>query len=243
MGGDMPKILQPCLERPMVEYPLRVASMLPSDDTFLVIGYKGDSVIEWCGGNNFGRDVLFVEQKEQLGTGHAVLQVCPLISEQADVQNVLVMAGDAPILDYTMLLDFIHDFNSDPAYEAGILTTKTEKSHGFGRIIRAEGRSNFELGVFAGTIEEKDIPQDRQDLRNIKEISTGTLIFRKESLCKYLALVGNNNKQGEYYLPDVVNLLHRDGFKILAHCCLRIPEIHGANDMNQLKELEDLMRG
>jgi bifunctional UDP-N-acetylglucosamine pyrophosphorylase/glucosamine-1-phosphate N-acetyltransferase len=150
---------------------------------------------------------------------------------------VLILAGDVPVLDYQILQSFIDEFvqHKDTQYAAGILTTSTPSPAGYGRILRDE------KGNFSGTIEQKDIPEDRADLFAIKEISTGTLIFRYSFLDAYIKRIGCDNKQNEYYLPDVVNLLHKDRHSILAYNCDRIPEIHGANDMTQLKQIETWM--
>jgi CTP:molybdopterin cytidylyltransferase MocA len=236
MGGDLPKVLQPCLDRPMLDFSLRLANMIPSDRTYLVVGYQSDKIYNWIDSNDsLSKELIFVRQDEQLGTGHAVKQVVPLIDHRDDIVNVLTMAGDVPVLDYNILKEFIDAFNSNTEYAAGVLTTDTPKPMGCGRIMRDSN------GLFSGTIEQKDIPEDRTDLLQIKEISSGTLLFRKSLLVKYLELIQPNNKQNEYYLPDVINLLHKDGYPILAHKCERIPEIHGANTKEQLHYLEEWM--
>lgn len=230
MGGDLPKVLQPCLGIPMLDYVLRIGILLAPEMIYLVKGYKGELIDNHL--SYFYDDhVQLVTQKERLGTGHAVMQVAPFLKPG---KYVIVMAGDVPVLDFNTMNNYISKFK-DMDCPAGILTTRAENPHGFGRIIRdSEGK-------FMGTIEQKDIPNDRPDLEEIKEISAGILIFRSSDLIEKLGKIDNNNAQKEYYLPDVINLLLKEGKEIMVYLEPKIPEVHGANNPQQLAEIEKWM--
>lgn len=232
MGGDLPKVLQPCLGLPMIEYSLRISKMLAADKTYIVVGYKKLDVINYI--KNIGDyNCHYVNQDSQLGTGHAVMQVIPEINNINPDHIILITAGDVPIIDYQMIDEFINAFNNN--YVAGILTTDSPTPDGCGRIIRDANNK------FIKTIEEKDIGPDQQHLKNINEISSGIMLFRYSALLDNLFKITSHNAQNEYYLPDVLNLLLINKQSVLAHKCNRIPEIHGANTPTQLKQIETWM--
>lgn len=253
MKSSLPKVLHTCLNLPMIEYPLRTAQMISSDQIYVVTGYKSKEVTQYIQ-SNIGRLFNFVIQEERLGTGHAVMITLPKIvdnnlhtdicknTSMCDNEIILVMAGDVPVLDYEIVNSFLTNFhskdNTENQYVAGILTTYTPNPEGCGRIIR-DSENNF-----IGTVEEKDIgttSEYPEELRNISEISSGTLIFRAKLLEEYIFKINNNNVQSEYYLPDVINLLLKDKLPVLAHNSNRIPAIHGANNPEQLVLVEKWM--
>lgn len=229
MGGNIPKVLQPCLGIPMLDYVVRNATMLGPDHIHLVVGYKKEMIKQHL--ENLGSCYHLVEQRERLGTGHAVMQVTPFLKSG---NTVLVMAGDVPVLDYQTLRKFVERFN-EGEYPAGILTANTPTPDGYGRIIKDDS------GKFIGTIEQKDIPEDRDDLKAINEISTGTMIFQADQLTEKLKLIKNDNAQSEYYLPSVINLLIKENHEVMTYLGSRVPEIHGANNPKQLIQIEEWM--
>lgn len=234
MGSSLPKVLVKCLGLPMIDYTIRNAKMLGSDHIYTVVGYKKQLVTDHIRHISGGSPILdFINQEEQLGTGHAVMCCMDKISELPSNDIILVMLGDVPVIDYNIINNFIQDFKINQ-YSAGILTTNTPQPDGCGRIIK-DHEDNF-----IKTIEEKDIPED-SDYKNICEISTGTMIFKKSVLAEWIFKINDDNAQKEFYLPDVINLLLENGYRVLAHNSNKIPPIHGANNPEQLSLIEKYM--
>lgn len=218
MKSEMPKVLHTIAEKPLLGHVLDTAAALQSDKTIVVYGHGGDQVRQTF----IGRALTWIEQIEQQGTGHAVLQTISALDDDA---TVLVLYGDVPLLRPTTLEPLVEKAAQGPALLTAVLTDP----QGYGRVIRDE------KGLFARVVEQKDAGAD--ELR-VQEVNTGVMAMPALMLKKYLPRVTNNNAQGEYYLPDVLSMAVTDGFDVQVVTVDDAIETEGVNTRAQLVQLE-----
>lgn len=227
MRSDLPKVLFPVCGRSMVEYVLDALAASGIERRVLVVGYRADEVQ-----NKLARyaGLEFVEQTEQLGTGHAV-QVCKEKIEGHD-GAVVVLTGDSPLVQTNSLRQLLDEFDRDrPACILG--TLHKQDPAGLGRIVRDQA------GQFSAIVEEKDAtPQQR----NITEVNMSTYVFDAVELLDALAKLTNNNRQGEYYLTDCPGIMKRLGKDVRALPVLDPCESLSVNTVDDLAIVEDEMR-
>ncbi len=219
MKADKPKVLFEVAGRSMIRRVIDVVKGAGADSVALICGYKSQDVkahLEDMG------TLSFFEQKEQLGTGHAVMQV-DLDGFSND--DVIIMPGDTPLFQSGMIREFIEDFRKTGCH-GSILTTILEDPHGYGRIIRKDG------SVLRIT-EHKDAKPHELD---VKEINTGVYAVKRETLKKYLKRLDDNNAQKEYYLTDIFKHMIADGLKVGAYAYPVSRECMGVNSRRQLME-------
>ncbi|HET8707659.1 MAG TPA: NTP transferase domain-containing protein, partial [Pseudomonadales bacterium] len=183
MKSALPKVLHTVAGKPMLQHVFDVAEQLQANKIICVIGHGADQIEKHFA----NRAVQWVEQAEQLGTGHAVQQVLPHIG--AD-EKVLVLYGDVPLISLSTLKQLLaipHPYN--------ILTLEMANPHGYGRIIRNE------IKEIVAIVEEKDAEPEQ---KKIKEVNTGVIAINGDLLHKWLPKLENNNSQKEYYLTDLV---------------------------------------
>lgn len=222
MHSDMPKVLQPLAGRPLLDHVLDLSEGLGATDIAVVYGHGGNQVRLAC-----DREPLRWElQTEQLGTGHAVLQALPSV---ADANQVLILYGDVPLLTPATLRRLI---DATAPGDVSILTVDLDDPKGYGRIIRDEGR-------VVAIVEEKDAT-DAQ--RAVQEINTGVMIAPAGQLKEWLAAVGNDNTQGEYYLTDVIAMAVAGGTPVHGIKADSWIEVMGINDKQQLAAAERAMQ-
>ncbi len=227
MESDLPKVLMPACGRPIVEYVLDALESVQVDRVVVVIGYRGDLVREALADRS---NVDYVEQTEQLGTGHAV-QVCR--SHLMDHDGpVVVVTGDSPLIQSDSLEQLLELYDSEqPACILGTLLK--EDPQGLGRIVRDE------TGTFIGIVEEKDAT-DKQ--RQIREVNMSTYVFHGPDLVPALDQLGNDNQQGEFYITDCPGILSSARKDVRALPVLKPCEALSINNMAQLKVVEEEMR-
>jgi UDP-N-acetylglucosamine diphosphorylase/glucosamine-1-phosphate N-acetyltransferase len=225
MKSDLPKILHPLNGRPMVHYVIDAAEAIGSNKIVLIVGHKSEMVIEACR----NRQVEYITQEDQLGTGHAVMQTTPIFNNFCG--NILVLSGDVPLLT-SQTLNSLIEIHQEENPLASLLTAEMDDPSGYGRIVRDES------GFVKKIVEHKDA--DLTTLR-IKEINVGIYVFKSGRLFETLPLLKNDNSQGEYYLPDVVKLYVDWGEKVAAVLTPDIEETHGINDVRQLKRAEQIL--
>jgi len=218
MKSAMPKVLHQVAEKPMVEHVVDAASSLGASQTVLVVGHGADQVRA-----TVSRDVEYVEQTEQLGTGHAVQQSLPLLSPD---DTVLIAYGDVPLTKpetFKKLIDDVNDSN------IALLTVIMEDPTGYGRIIRDAS------GKVRGIVEQKDASLEQLQ---INEGNTGILAAKASALSELLGRIDNNNAQQEYYLTDIFEIAVKQGMTISTHQPEQEWETAGVNSRLQLAELE-----
>jgi len=225
MKSNLPKVLHKISGKPMVNRVIEMLEGIKSNSIFLVVGYKSEQIIE-----SVGDKVQYVKQKEQLGTGHAVLQA---YSELNDKEGVtIVVSGDTPLLTLETIEILIKNHLKNNL-TATILTTKINQPTGYGRIIRNSNREVIRI------VEEKDTTLEE---KAIKEINTGIYCFDNKKLFEALIQVNNNNKQGEYYLTDVIEILRAQGNRIGTYETNNLNESLGINDRVNLAYAEKILQ-
>ncbi|MCL1805736.1 MAG: bifunctional UDP-N-acetylglucosamine diphosphorylase/glucosamine-1-phosphate N-acetyltransferase GlmU [Clostridiales bacterium] len=225
MKSKLPKVLHPLLGEPMIGYAVRALEQAGVSKVLAVLGYGADQVEKAMEGR-----IQPVYQKEQLGTGHALMMALPELLKQ-EGGDCLVINGDMPLLTAGTLAA-LRDERAKTGAQAAVLTAVVGEPKGYGRIIREEGS-------VAAIVEEKDA-NDTQ--RQIKEINAGAYCFDIGWLAKALRELSPANAQGEYYLPDAIAWLVGQGQVVAA---LRTPdpeEIQGINDRVQLAHAQDDLR-
>ncbi|OOF89444.1 UDP-N-acetylglucosamine diphosphorylase/glucosamine-1-phosphate N-acetyltransferase [Rodentibacter ratti] len=218
MYSDLPKVLHTVAGKPMVKHVIDTANSLGAENVHLIYGHGGELMRERLANEK----VNWVLQTEQLGTAHAVQQAAPFFKDNEDI---VVLYGDAPLITKETLEKLIA---AKPENGIALLTVKLDNPTGYGRIIRENGR------VIA-IVEQKDANAEQL---NIQEVNTGVMVSDGASFKKWLARVGNNNAQGEYYLTDLIALANQDGCQVVAVQATDMMEVEGANNRLQLSALE-----
>ncbi len=216
MKSARPKVLQTVGGRPMLERLVDTAKALAPDRIHVVIGAGGDQVQEALA----GLDLVWAEQRERLGTGHAAMQALPAVDPEA---RVLVLPGDMPLVRPSTLARLL---KSDA--DLTVLSFIAEDPTGYGRILR-------DGDAVRGIREEKDASDEE---RAIDEVNSGVLAAGAADLAAWLERVGADNAQGEYYLTDCVELAADDGRDVDAVIAGDAGELMGANDRVQMAVLE-----
>jgi bifunctional UDP-N-acetylglucosamine pyrophosphorylase / glucosamine-1-phosphate N-acetyltransferase len=219
MYSDIPKALHPLADKPLIGHVVATAWQLDPAHIHIVYGFGGEQVRNTLN----DKRLLWTEQAQQLGTGHAVQQVIPKIS---DDEMVLVLYGDVPLIQADTLKTLCAKVTAD---SIAILAVKLANPFGYGRIVRNS------LGQVLKITEEKDA--DAQ-VKQIQEVNTGILAMPALHLRRWLNLLKNNNAQGEYYLTDIISYAAQEGITIHTHEPHSEHEVRGVNDRVQLAELE-----
>ena len=223
---DMAKVMYEINEKPMVEYVVELAAKLQAARTLVVVGWQKDTVIA-----HFAKQpgVEFIEQTQQLGTGHAVLQTADALKDLEG--DVLVLSGDVPLLSEKTARALIGYHRASDAV-ATILTAEVGDPAGYGRIVHNDDGSVKKI------VEHKDA--SKKELA-ITEINSGIYLFEKQKLFDALANLSPNNAQGEYYLTDVFEMFWKNQWRVSAVKALDAVEVMGINDLVQLETARQLM--
>ena len=222
MKSEVPKVLHPVCGRLMIEYVLDAARAAGAERLIVVVGHKADLVRSSLAHH---RDVVFAEQTEQKGTGHAVMMCEKHLAEHSG--SVLILAGDTPLLQGSSLKALLDSQVSQNA-ACVIGTADTRNNDGLGRVVRNSS------GAFERIVEQKDASPEQ---REITEINTGCYAFNTPLLLSALKSVKPNNSQSEYYLTDCPRILMDQGHNVAATCSLTIEEALGVNNRVQLSEV------
>ncbi|MEX0619618.1 MAG: bifunctional UDP-N-acetylglucosamine diphosphorylase/glucosamine-1-phosphate N-acetyltransferase GlmU [Pseudohongiellaceae bacterium] len=221
MYSDKPKVLHAIGGRPMLAHVVDTAGALPGARLHIVVG-AGAGAVKACFSNHSG--INWVSQEQQLGTGHAVAQALPAIAGEDG--TVLVLYGDVPLIRPQSLEALLAAGGADTV---ALLTLVTDTPHGLGRILRND------RGQVTAIVEEKDASEEQKQIR---EINSGIIALPSSRLHDWLSRIGNDNRQGEYYLTDVIALAVADGCQIATTSTGESPEVQGVNDKKQLAALE-----
>lgn len=225
MKSKLYKVMHPVMGRPMVGHVVNAALEANATEVITITGFGADIVKDYLGDRS-----QYVYQEEQLGTAHAVDQAKDLLEGKKG--TTLVLSGDTPLLQADTLKQLM-DYHENENAKATILTALADQPHGYGRVIRAEDDSVSKV------VEEKDASTEE---KAVQEINTGTYCFDNEELFKALEKVDNNNAQGEYYLPDVIEILKANNEKVGAFQLENMDETLGVNNRVALSEATALMR-
>ncbi|HBJ35640.1 MAG TPA: glycosyl transferase family 2 [Planctomycetaceae bacterium] len=233
MKSDLPKVLLPVCGRPMIHFVLDALQAAGFNEKVVVIGHRGDLVREEL--SQRPDPITFVEQTQQLGTGHAVMQCLPHLAGHDGAGHdgpVIVVAGDSPLLQAASLDKLLAYFQAQqPALLLGTLIK--DDPTGLGRIVRDAA------GNFTGIIEHKDASDDQ---RMIREVNMSTYLFNGSDLVESLGKLENNNSQGEFYLTDCAAILYRSGRPVTALPVLQACEALSINNPDELQLVDATMR-
>ncbi len=218
MYSSLPKVLHPLAGKSLLEHVLDNARALNPTKLVVVYGYGGDQVKERITAD----DVIFVRQKDQLGTGHAVLQAVPQLDDHVPT---LILYGDCPLTGEASLKRLVEKAQGTCL---GILTVVLDNPTGYGRIIRENGK-------IVRIVEQKDgTPAELA----VNEINTGILCVPTIPLKRWLASLTNHNAQGEYYLTDIIEKALAENIAVVSSHPDHVWEAMGVNSKSQLAELE-----
>lgn len=224
MKSKTNKVLHNLCGKPMVEHVIDACRSVGISRFYVVIGNDAEQVKA-----HLGDGYTYVLQKEQLGTGHAALQVSPYYQHEP---SVFVLCGDTPLITGATL-QRMQQVHKVADADVTVLTAVLPNPGDYGRILRDDN------GQVCGLVEAKDATPEQLA---IKEINTGFYCFRAEKLFEALSRLTNDNAQGEYYLTDVIASLYQRGCRI-ASCLLEDSrEALGINDRVRLAEAEGIMR-
>lgn len=220
MYSKLPKVLHEIGGEPMVQRVIDTARALNPQSISVVIGHGKEQVLA-----RVKRDVNWVEQTEQLGTGHAVKMALPHLPKEG---RTLVLYGDVPLTD----AETLHNLLEAAGNEVGLLTDVLDDPTGYGRIIRDGGK-------VVAIVEEKDADDSQ---KAVKETNTGILVLPNAKLEGWLNSLSSNNAQGEYYLTDLIALANSDGIAVHPVQVSASYLAAGVNNKVQLAELERIFQ-
>lgn len=218
MRSNLPKVLQPLAGRPLLGHVIQTAKQLNANNIITIFGHGGTQVQQ-----QFQQEkIQWVEQAEQLGTGHAVQMTLPVLPHDG---LSLILYGDVPLVRQQTLEKLL---TVSSTTGIGMITLHVEDPTGYGRIIR-------ESDKIQAIVEHKDASEQQ---RQIQEINTGIYCVSNHKLHEWLPKLSNNNAQGEYYLTDIVAMAVADGLEIASIQPDLAFEVEGVNDRIQLAALE-----
>jgi bifunctional UDP-N-acetylglucosamine pyrophosphorylase/glucosamine-1-phosphate N-acetyltransferase len=220
MRSDLPKVLHPVAGKPMLAHVLDAARELAPTKVCVVYGHGGEQVRTALDST----DLTWALQEPQLGTGHAVMQAMPEFAAVPPAPT-LVLYGDVPLIRAATLRRLIEAAGAD---KLALLTAHLDNPHGYGRIVRVDGK-------VTRIVEEKDADDAE---RAIREINTGILVAPGAALARWLPQLGSANAQGEYYLTDIVALAVAEGMDVVTAHPDANWETEGVNSKVQLAALE-----
>jgi len=222
-NSDVPKVMRQVCGKPLLWYVLEALPVTDKQDVIIVVGYGKDKVMEYFDGYRFAT------QEKQLGTGHAVMAA----AEQLGGFDgpVLVCYGDMPLVKRETYETFVNE-HFETGNDCTILTAKTADPKGLGRVVRNND------GEFVRVVEDRDC--DSEELK-ITEINTGVYVFNTPRLLNALKQLKNENDQGEYYLPDVAEIMLNSGEKAGLFKRNMGDELIGVNTVEQLNQVEEIL--
>ncbi|WP_414730350.1 bifunctional UDP-N-acetylglucosamine diphosphorylase/glucosamine-1-phosphate N-acetyltransferase GlmU [Zhongshania aliphaticivorans] len=223
MRSTLPKVLHPVAGKSMLSHVIDLAAAVASDKTHVVIGHGADQVKSSIPNST----VQWALQSEQKGTGHAVAQALPAVSDDA---QVLILYGDVPLTTPETIQKLVStSANKANTEQVTLLTVELGDPNGYGRIIRNNSHQ------VTAIVEQKDASVAQL---SISEVNTGIMCVSASALKRWLPKLSDNNAQGEYYLTDIIAMAVSDGVAI--HVCQATEpmEVQGANNRIQLEELE-----
>ena len=223
MKSQKPKVVHEVLYKPMINHVVDELKALGVDETIVVVGHGAEQV------EALVDDVAFVYQKEQLGTGHAVMQAEDVLKDKDGL--TIVLNGDAPLITKETLKEMI-DFHISQRNQGTVMSCDCDVSMHFGRIIKDGSQ-------VTGIVEYKDLEPSQV---NITEMNVGEYCFDNKALWKALKEVTNDNAQNEYYITDLIGIMNQQDLKVDAYKIRDYDEVGGINDRVALAEATQLLK-
>jgi UDP-N-acetylglucosamine diphosphorylase/glucosamine-1-phosphate N-acetyltransferase len=219
MKSDLAKVLHPLCEVPMLSYPVEAARAAGSERIAVVIGHQAEQIRETFRNQR----LIFVEQREQLGTGHAVLQAREVF--QGYDGAIVILCGDVPLIRPATVRS-LYERNHSERAAVTVLTVILEEPSGYGRVVKTGGGSVLKI------VEEKDATAKE---RQIREINTGIYCVESRFLFTSVAGLSNRNAQREYYLTDIIEIACKKGMKVDSFLAGDPLEVMGINTPEDLE--------
>ena len=223
MNSGLPKVLHKFQGKALVDHVLDESKFLKPIESILVVGFKKEEVISHT---NNRSNLKYITQREQLGTGHAVLQTEELLKNKKG--HILILYGDVPNIKASTLQPIVDDHIINDR-DLTLITAEIDNPTGYGRIIRDKNGSLLKI------VEEKDCSDDE---KMIKEWNPGIYIFKTPKVFEILNNIKTNNASKEYYLTDAIGLAQQSNMQIKAIKIANSDEVLGINTTEQLEELE-----
>ena len=223
MKSEKSKVVHEVNGVPMVKMVSKLLKNVGIEKSIYILGHRKEEVLATIG------EVEYVEQAEQLGTGHAVLIAKEKIEENKD--DVLITYGDTPLLTEETINRMKEQFHKEDL-DCIILSCNMKDPFAYGRIIKKDGN-------VVDVIEEKEATEEQ---KKIKEVNTGVYIFKYKSLIDALGKINNNNVKGEYYLTDTIKILSDGGYKVGSYEIDDEDEVLGVNSKAQLAQANKILR-
>ena len=227
MKSSLVKVLHPLCGRPMLTYPVAVAREAGSERIVVIVGHQAEPVKE----SITDKELIFVEQREQLGTGHAVLQARDSFLDFDG--TILILCGDVPLLMPSTVRGLLDRHFSEDA-EVTVLTTILADPFGYGRIVKGRGGDVLKI------VEERDATLEE---KKIREINTGIYCVESSFLFEAIADIGNKNVQGEYYLTDIIEIARKRGYAVESFVTNDPAEVMGINTPDDLERAGRIIEG
>ena len=230
MKSAKAKVLHAVGGLPIIEFVVRAARQV-SEDVRVVVGHQAEAVRDAVQG------VSFVNQTEQLGTGHAVMAARDELAEAA--RHLLILPGDVPLIRAATLEAFF-EFHREGDFQGSVLTATIDDPHGYGRVVR---RSTHEVDRTVAEVDSIIEHRDAEsDVLEIREINSGIYLFDTRLLFEVLDKIRPDNAQEEYYLTDAVGILTGDGGRVGAYPVEDVREASGINSRRELAEVDRILR-
>jgi UDP-N-acetylglucosamine diphosphorylase/glucosamine-1-phosphate N-acetyltransferase len=226
MKSAKAKVLHHIARCPMIMYVVETAAQISGNNVVVVVGNQGKKVQEVV---SKSADVIFAYQKEQKGTGHAVMSAMSVLPENC--QNVVILSGDVPLIKPATIKQLISE-HDEQGNEITILGVKLKDPYGYGRIIINQ----------SGNVEKIVEQTDASDVeKNINIVNSGIYCVKKSFLEISLAKITSNNMQNEIYLTDIVGIANMLSKKIGMMICKDHTEVMGVNTREDLENIEALL--
>lgn len=223
MKTELPKCAIPVGGIPMINHIINSLYASSIDNIYVVVGYKKEELM-----SVIKKDVTFVEQKEQLGTGHAIMCCEDLLKDKNGI--TLIFPGDMPLISKYHISDFIR-FHTVNKNDLTIMTTIFDNPKGYGRIYKDYN------GKVIGIIEESDASDE---VKKIKEVNTGLYCIDNKLLFEALSKIDNHNSKNEYYLTDIVKVMS-SSYRVSAFTVINDFQLTGINDIDTLVKVERIL--
>ena len=224
ISGDLPKAMFSVGNKPMIDYVLENISFIDKKDIYIVVGYGKEKIFDHLGDN-----YCYIEQKQQLGTGHAVME-CGKEFENFD-GSVLITFGDMPLFRREEM-DAMCQQHSECGADCTLMTAENSSLKSWARVIRDEN------GHFSRIVEGKDCTPEQA---TIKELFSGVMVFNSKSLFKILPKIGCSNVQKEYYVTEVPELMVKSGMIVDTYFTKDGDDLRGINTPEDLEICERIL--
>jgi UDP-N-acetylglucosamine diphosphorylase/glucosamine-1-phosphate N-acetyltransferase len=218
MRSDLAKVLHPICGVPMLTHSIAAARAAGAGKIVVVIGHQAERIREWFDKD----DLIFVEQRDLLGTGHAVLQAREVFKDYRG--TVVILCGDVPLIQ-PETVQALYDRHRSEGAVVTVLTTIPVEPAGYGRVVKTRDGSVLKI------VEDRDATPDE---KKIREINTGIYCVESRFLFDAVCSLGNRNAQREYYLTDIIEMAVKNGLRVMSFLAGDPAEVMGINTCTEL---------